>query len=312
MNFDCAGKSHVLLVICPVNQAIVFVETQMKVVQQQISVLSLVLVLAGSATAQDDDWRNWPTGGKWTIGLGYFAPSLETTLIVTDEELNVGAGIRFERNLGLDDSKETGMLGINWRMFKRHELDFRYFELNRSASVNSSSVTVSAGDQYFDISLPIQSFFDVSAHELSYSYSVLLDERKRLYLGLGISLQDLALGIQGTLLSANPGQPLRVTLTSTAPLPTLNIGFEYAFSDKWLLYTGLGWFAVDASFGTDEEISGEIIDGSAGIRWSTFENVSFFLAYQLFDVDVDYLDQGVNFAINYDYAGPVLGISANF
>lgn len=284
----------------------------MRVVQLQVSLLSLMLVFATSAAAQDDDWRNWPTGGRWTIGLGYFSPSLDTSIVVTDEELNVGTGISFEQSLGLDDNKATGLLGVNWRMYKRHELDYRHFELNRSASVTSSTVTIRIGERFFDVTLPIQSFFDISANEIAYSYSILMDERKRLFMGLGISFQDLALGIQGTAGAPNPGEPLSTNLASTAPLPTLNIGFEYAFSDEWLFLTRLGWFAVEANFDSGEDLSGEIISANAALHWNTFKNVGFFLAYQMVDVDVDYLDQNVRFAINYDYAGPVLGISANF
>ncbi|NCF14382.1 MAG: hypothetical protein GWP62_03675 [Gammaproteobacteria bacterium] len=284
----------------------------MRMLQIQVSVLSLLLIMAGSASAQDDDWRDWPTGGRLSIGLAYFSPDLDTRIVVTDEDLNVGAGISFEQSLGLDDNKSTIMPGVNWRMFKRHELDYRYFELNRSATVSRSTVTISVGDNFYDVTLPIQSFFDISAHEIAYSYSVLLDERKRLYVGLGISLQDLALGIQGTASSPNPGEPLSTNLASTAPLPTVNIGFEYAFTDKWLFLTRLGWFGVDASFDSGEDLSGEIISANAGIKWDTFENVSFFLAYQLFDVDVDYLDQNVRYAITYNYAGPVLGVAVNF
>lgn len=269
-------------------------------------------VFATSAAAQDDDWRDWPTGGRWSIGLGYFAPDLDTTVIVSDEERNVGAGISFERSLGLEDNKSTGLLGINWRMFKRHALVYRHFELNRSASVSSSTVTIRAGGNTFDVTLPIQSFFDIEANEIAYSYSLLVDERKRLHLGLGISFQDLALGIQGTASAPNPGEPLNVNSTSTAPLPTLNIGFEYAFSDDWMFLTRLGWLAVEASLDTDEDISGEIISANASVRWNTFKNVGFFLAYQLFDVDVDYLDQNLNYSIVYDYAGPVLGVRVDF
>ena len=97
-----------------------------------------------------------------------------------------------------------------------------------------------------------------------------------LFLGLGISLQDLALGIQGTESSPIPGEDLSTTLESTAPLPTLNIGFDYAFSDKWILESRLGWLAVELDLGADDDLSGEIINANAGIMWRAFENVGFF------------------------------------
>lgn len=281
--------------------------------KQQLSLLALALVIVSPVAAQSsDDWQTWPTGKRWSIGAGYFSPDLDTKIIVTDENQIVGTGISFEQNLGLDDSEGTGLLYINWRMFKRHALEYRYFQLDRSATTSSSSVAIAIGEEFFDITLPIQSFFDITAHEIAYSYSLLFDERKDLYVGLGISLQDLSLGIQGTESSPNPGEIINSQLDSTAPLPTLNVGFDYAFNDKWLFVSRLGWLAVELDFAADEELSGQIINANAGIQWNAFRNVGFYLQYQVFDVDVDYKVGPVLFAIDYDYTGPLLGVNVVF
>jgi hypothetical protein len=280
--------------------------------RQQLSLLALAVVIASPVAAQSSaDWQSWPTGARWTIGAGYFAPDLDTKIIVTDENQVVGTGISFEQNLGLSDNEGTGLLSINWRMFKRHSLEYRYFQLNRSAAA-SSTVAIAIGEEFFDITLPIQSFFDITAHEIAYSYSLMFDERKDLYVGLGISMQDLSLGIQGTESSPNPGEVINSQLDSTAPLPTLNVGFNYAFNDQWLFVSRLGWLAVEIDFAADEDISGQIINADVGIQWNAFKNVGFFIQYQVFDVDVDYSDAGALFAIDYDYTGPVLGVNVSF
>ena len=279
----------------------------------QIPVVFMVLLVTSSPVAaqSSSDWQNWPTGARWSIGAGYFAPDLDTTIVVTDAGGNIGTGINFEKNLGLDDSEGTGLLYAEWRFFKRHSLQYRYFDLQRSATT-SSSVSIAIGEEVFDISLPIQSFFDITAHEIAYSYSLLFDERMDLFVGLGISLQDLSLGIQGTESSPNPGELINSKLDSTAPLPTLNVGFNYAFTDKWLFLSRVGWLAVEADFAADEDLSGKIINANAGIQWNAFKNVGFFLQYQVFDVDVDYSVGGIIFAVDYDYTGPVLGVDVNF
>ncbi len=278
----------------------------------QIPIVFMVLLVTSSpVAAQSADWEDWPTADRWSIGAGYFLPELDTTVIVTDENGNIGTGISFEKNLGLDDSEGTVLVNVDWRFFKRHSLSYRYFDLQRSATANSS-VSIGVGDEVFDITLPIQSFFDITAHEISYSYSLMFDQKKELFVGLGISLQDLVLGIQGTESTPNPGEIINSTLDSTAPLPTLNVGFIYAFSDKWVFQSRLGWLAVELDLGADEDLSGEIINATAGIQWRAFKNVGFFAQYQLFDVDVDFLERGVLFALDYDYNGPVLGVSVNF
>ena len=277
--------------------------------------MTLLVLLAASQPVKAEtghDWTSWPTAGRFTIGAGYFSPDLDTTIVVTDENNIVGTGISFEKNLGLDDSEGTRLLYAEWRFFERHSLQYRYFDLQRSATVSSSTVSIAIGEEVFDISLPIQSFFDITAHEVSYAYSLLLDQKKNLFVGIGISMQDLELGIQGTESSPNPGEIINSTLDSIAPLPTLNLGFRYAFSEKWVFQSRLGWLAVELDNGADEDLSGQIINANAGVLWKAFNNVGFFAHYQLFEVDVDYLDRGVLFAIDYDYVGPVLGVTVTF
>ena len=287
--------------------------TMNKLQVRAIALLAATLVVAHPAVAQDDsNWNDWPLADRWTVSAGYFIPDLDTTLIVTDENQIVGTGISFEKNLGLDDSKGTALLGVDWRFAKRHLLSFRYFHLSRSSISTDSTVTIAIGEEVFDLTLPIQSFFDITAYELSYAYSLLLDERKELAIGIGLSVQDLALGLQGTASSPQPGEIIDSRLDSTAPLPTLNVGFDYAFTDRWLFVSRLGWLAVEADFAADEELSGEIFNATTGISWHTFENVGFFAHYQVFDVDVDYLDEGVLNAIDYNYKGPVVGANVRF
>ena len=278
-----------------------------------MTLLAATLITGNPAAAQNEsDWEDWPLADRWTVGLGYFAPKLDTSLIVTDDNQIVGTGISFENDLGLDDNKGTALIGIDWRFAKRHLLSYRYFELNRSGATTDSTVTIAIGEQVFDLTLPIQAFFDITANEVSYAYSLLFDERKELAIGIGLSVQDLALGLQGTASSPQPGAIIDSRLDSTAPLPTLNVGFDYAFTDRWLFVSRLGWLAVEADFGADEKLSGEIINATVGISWHAFENVGFFAHFQVFDVDVDYLEEGELFAIDYNYKGPVVGANVRF
>ncbi len=273
--------------------------------------LVVALLLLSITAFAEDEWKTWPTGQQWRIGAAVFVPSLDTQLVVTDSEGVVGTGISFEDNLGLDDNKSTLLVGADWRFFKRHKISYKYFDLQRDANAESS-VAISIGGEVIDVTLPIQSFFDISANELSYSFSLLFDERKDLYLGLGLSVQDLALGIRGTASSPNPGEIVNSRLSTTAPLPTLNAGFNYAFSEKWMFVSQLGWLAVEADLGTDEELDGQIINANIGIEWLAFKHAGFFAKYQVFDVDVDVSDSDSIFAVNYDYRGPLVGVNLTF
>ena len=277
----------------------------------RFAIALMSIALCAPALAQDD-WSNWTTGDRWRIALGYFIPNLDTTVQVTDRDGNLGTRIDFEKNLGLDDSKRTGLLLVDWRFFKRQRLTYSHFELNRSAFSIDSSVSIIIGDNVFDVTLPIQSFFDIEVNELAYSYSPLFNERADLYLGIGISVQDIAAGLQGTASSPDPGVILNETLDTSPPLPTLNIGFNYAFNDQWVFQSKLGWLAVEAELGSDDILEGRIINAYAGVRWLAFKNVGFFAQYQLFDVDVDFREVGARWTVDYDYHGPLIGVDVNF
>jgi hypothetical protein len=282
-------------------------------IRQQVSILVLALFSVSPVAAQKStDWHSWPTGGRFGIAAGVFAPDLDTTIVVTDANDIIGTGISFENNLGLDDSESTVLVDMDWRFFKRHTVSYRYFDLARSSTTTGGGVTIKIGDETFDLTLPIQSFFDITTNEIAYSYSILFDEKKELFVGFGISLQDIELGIQGTESAPNPGEIINSQLDSTAPLPTLNFGFNYAFSDKWMFQSILGWLAVELDLGADEDLSGQIINANVGVVWQAFKNVGFFANYQVYDVDVDYKDNDVRFAVDYDYKGPVLGVTVNF
>lgn len=283
-------------------------------IKRQLSILFFALVIASPVAAQKStDWHSWPTGGRFGISAGLFNPDLDTTIVVTDVNDIVGTGISFENNLGLDDSESTVLVDFDWRFFKRHTVTYRYFDLQRSGStITGGGVTIKIGDETFDITLPIQSFFDITTNEIAYSYSILFDQKKELYAGLGISIQDLQIGIQGTESFPDPGDIINSRLDTTAPLPTLNFGFNYAFADKWMFKSMLGWLAVELDLGSGEDLSGQIINANVGVEWQAFKNVGFFANYQVYDVDVDYLDKNVRFAVDYDYKGPVLGVTASF
>ena len=101
-------------------------------------------------------------------------------------------------------------------------------------------------------------------------------------------------------------------LDATSPLPTLNVGFNYAFNDKWIFESKLGRLAVEAELGDDEILGGQIINAFAGVRWKAFQHAGFFANYQLFDVDVDFRERGAKWTVDYDYKGPPIGVDFNF
>ena len=63
-----------------------------------------------------------------------------------------------------------------------------------------------------------------------------------------------------------------------------------------------------------DNIDGKITELSAGIEWRPFKNVGFELAYNRFDleVSVEDVEDGFLGELDYDYKGPILGVTARF
>ncbi len=162
-----------------------------------ITPLAVFVLCVGPAFAQGKpEWRSWPMGERVEINVGFFFANLETTVRLDGTGGALGTSISFEQDLGLDDTKTRPMANAYWRFAKKHRLDASYFNLDRSGD-SSTTVNIRFGDRTFQANLPLQAFLDIEVFNLGYSYSILFDEKKELAIGLALSFQDLAVGLQG-------------------------------------------------------------------------------------------------------------------
>ena len=265
-------------------------------------------LLSASAVAQDEnDWRSWTLVDHFTISFDAMFPTLDTRVRVDASDASPGTVIIFEQNLGMSDTESLPAIGLSWRFAKKHQLGFKAFRLDRSGSeITTSEIRI--GDKVFTVDLPISSFFDMQIVSFDYNYSLILDERKELAVGIGLSVQDLAFGIIGN-------KDLGVIETDssvTAPIPTFGIKGGYAFTDKWVGKMGFGFLSFDLALSAEKQLDGEVLNGYASIQHNTFEHVYFGLSYQYFDVRVNWDENGLHTSVGYEYQGPVISVMATF
>lgn len=265
--------------------------------------LAVLLLGFGPAYAQGEpDWRSWPMGERFAVNVGAFFANLDTKVRLDATDGSLGTGIDFEQDLGLDDTQTRIMAGGYWRFFKRHRLDVSYFDLDRSGD-GSSTIEIRFGDEVFQADLPLHAFLDIEVFNLGYSYSILFDEKKELALGLALSFQDIAVGLQGTQVLS--GIEVSESESVLAPLPTFTGRFAYAITPKWIVATSIGYFTVEVDSGGDE-LSGDVIAVNAGVKWQLLKHFNLGLLYQYFRVDVNSKDEARQLTIDYQYKGPVL------
>ena len=286
--------------------------------------VSIVLLMPLAAVAKEKpEWRSWPLGDRMSGSVGYYKAKLNTEAAIATQDETIGVGISFEDTLGLSDSKGTGIVGLKWRISKRNELSLNYFKLNRD-STKDVALDIFIPDTQCDpncsVELPISSVFDIESVDITYAFSAIFREKHNLAFGIGLALQNLKFGWRP---SENCADDALCSLVepkeakATAPLPTFKVVYQYAITDKWIVDTNIGYFALDLELDNEkgEEMSGQIWNVSAGIRWKTWDHVGFNLGYKFFDVDLDYERSGnipYKAAANYDYRGFVLGVDAFF
>jgi hypothetical protein len=284
---------------------------------KRLLVTGSVVVAAGIlyssvALAETPEWRAWPLGQRLSLGVSAFRPKIDTKISLTGSENVIEGSIDFERDLGLKDTKSTPVGELKWRISKRNKFRFDYFDLSRSGQGNSKVlITINSPDGGPSVAIPIdtsvQSYVDIKVYNFGYEFSPVFNEKMDWSLGLGISWQDIALGIKDL-----ESDDVEGDTKVAAPLPTLSTSFSYAINDKWLIDLGLGWLDLDLDLDNSGKFEGKIIRFNAGVRWQTWENVGFMLAYRSFDVDVNARDSDFNGKLDYSYKGPSFGINAYF
>ena len=247
-------------------------------------------------------------GERFGINVGAFFANLDTKIRLDGTGGALGTGIDFEQDLGLDDTKTRIMAEGHWRFFKKHRLDFSYFNLDRSGD-STSTVNIRFGDNIFQADLPLHAFLDIEVFNLGYSYSILFDEKKELAFGLALSFQDIAVGLKGTGLLA--GLDVVETTSVLAPLPTFTGRFAYAITPNWIVDTNIGYFTIELDSGGDE-LSGDIIAANAGVRWQLLKRFHLGLLYQFFRVDVETKREALHLLLEYNYGVPVLYLGTSF
>ncbi len=274
-----------------------------------MKVLSLVIVTAAlaapSALLAADDWRGWPTGDQITLSVGVYEANMDTEATASEVNGLVGTPVNFEDDLGLDSSETAVYASLNWRLFKRHELVFNYYNLNRDAVDTTAEPLVFDG-VIFPAGTETDTVFDISVYEMAYSYSLIFDATRNLYLGLGISAQNLDFSIASTDFPA-----LSTDESFVVPLPTINMGIDYAVTDSWLIGANVGYMNADIEISGDE-IDATVLLADAGVRWKPLRNVGLRLNYSLLHLDGAYSNDSIDTDLDLDYVGPRLSLDIFF
>lgn len=259
-------------------------------------VLAAGLALPGNASASEEGWA--PGQDKWKFALGGFFPSIDTDLKING--VSPGDLINLEDKLGFDDSDSLFRLDGYWRFFRKHRLEFGYYEFNRDASVVLSE-QIKIGDEVFPIDARASSNLDLAIYTIDYLYSFLQGEKWEIAGGLGAYWVDIAFSVGASLDVNNQpivGGPFFESTDVNGPLPFLTLSFEYYITPKWLVLVKGGYFQLEV-----DDIDGKLITFGGKLEYQFTRMFGLGVGYDSFRIDADAEDGELIADIEYKFSG---------
>jgi len=263
-----------------------------------LSVLPLAVPASAGETAS-------PLIDPYEFTLGGYFFAVDTSVRADEVDGERGTDVDFEKDLDFASSDQLFRVGGSWVFKKRHQLNFTYYDFNRSASSVLQREIAWRG-RTFTINSEVGGFFNTQVIEFSYTYWLKASEKRAFGLNAGIQYVGLDIGasIRGAQIGSQSSD-----IPVDAPVPL--IGFEYrrAMGEKFL-FRGIAR-AVYVT-GLDEVKKAHVIDGSLAFEHKTFKNGGIGLAYRILDFSIEVERRFVAGDVGYRIDGAELYLRASF
>lgn len=269
-------------------------------------IVAMATLLAPSARAADElDMQ--AEISPFSVRLGMYNMNLSTEVRVDGIGGIIGTRLSFEKDLNLDDNKDTFNAAVRWRFKERHFLELEYFRLDRSGFRRLDG-EIRFGDDVFPIGADIRSSFTTEVTRLGYSYRILRNRNWGLAVGAGLHVTRLR-----TTLTEVSFDNIDVPIDGveiakvTAPLPVIGFGGARRLGDKWAVLARAQVFSVKI-----DDIDGAITHGALYFEHDTFENFGFGFGYDWFVVDVRTEERFWRGRAKVRFHGPMLFLKGSF
>ena len=285
------------------------IETLKSAVRRATSLAAIVAVatlLAASARAADElDTKS--DLSPFSLRLGVYDMNLSTEIRVDGRGGNFGTRLNFERDLNLDDHKDTFNAALRWRFKERHFLELEYFRLDRSGFRRLDG-EIRFGDNVFPIGASIRSSFTTEVTRLSYSYRIVRNRDWGLAVGAGLHVTRLRAALTEIAFD-NINEPIGTTEIAkvTAPLPVIGFGGARRLGTNWALLARAQVFSVEI-----DDIDGTITHGAMYFEHDTFDHFGFGFGYDWFVIDVKSEDEFWRGRVKVRFDGPMLFFKGSF
>lgn len=228
-----------------------------------------------------------------------------TTLIRVDSTGSVsedGTELSGEDDLGLDDVINQGRMEFNIRTADRSNVRIDFFKLNRSAEVVLTE-PIEFGDFDFNTGDTFRTHLDWRTLTITYTYSILKNDRFEFGFGLGASIAEL---------KAEGGEPGTLNNDKDAEagvFPTAALNFAWRISNRWAFTARHNQLKL---IGDDTNIDGKYQDSHADVQFRWRPNLAFGIGYSRMRINLDVHDADEPFLFDMESVGPEAFFRASF
>ena len=161
---------------------------------------ALPAAIAAEGSSQEKPWE------RFSLNLGGFVTTLNSSARIGSERTGVGADIDFQETLGLDSGLSVlrGEALYRFGESRRHRVDLGYFDLRRSAT-KTLQRDIQIGDKVYPVGTSVDSRVDFQIIKGSYSYSLFQDNRFDLGVSVGAFVAPISIKVNTKAASITKG-----------------------------------------------------------------------------------------------------------
>ena len=269
----------------------------------------LAILLAGiSSSWGQARYDDKPLTHRFTFNVGGFlVQNFDTTIRFDSTQVPIGTVINLEDSLDVDAKAQVARLDGAYHFNKRHGVSFGWFAIDRDGNATvTQEIRIGDPDTGEEIVLKvgaqIRSEWNFDVINLLYNYSFLNTWRYELYVGVGLNIRNLQIGLSGDF-DPDDGQTREEEVGGSGliPLPVVSFGGRWQFSKKWSTQWRFQWFALE--FG---DYRGVVQDNLVVFDYDTFKHVGFGIGLNIYDMNIEANGSDLRGELTENYAG-VLG-----
>jgi len=253
----------------------------------------LLLVVTLPVAAQDN--LLFP---RFSVTGGTSPASFDTNArIDPDEGTEEGTLVSFERDLGLEDSRNLQRFGLQWRPFARHELAATHFSAPR-AGLEQIDRNIVFRDETYSVNALVTTDFDLDYWSATYTYWARRAERS----GIGITLGVANIAMDASVTAQQPGVTVTVTQTAETDVPVALAGLQTRIAFMERLHGEASISTLPRV--TIEDYTGTALTGAARLEYRPLNWLGIGAAYHYFRLDVDVAQADLGGSLDMTIRGP--------